>query len=184
MKIKELAAELSLSGEEVLEKAKSMGIDVSGTGDDMSDIDATSVKNTILRSGTHTETKVVRVKPKKSDADKKDEPKVTVKAANIKLPEVKKAGRTSAKQHTTRTAAAKPPAGKPVVSKEVEGRPKPPEGKPVVSKAMLEERIAREKESVANSEKPAAAEKSAPAVAPKPEVKTPAPEPKAQETHK
>ena len=35
MKIKELAAELSLSGEEVLEKAKSMGIDVSGTGDDM-----------------------------------------------------------------------------------------------------------------------------------------------------
>ena len=184
MKIKELAAELSLSGEEVLEKAKSMGIDVSGTGDDMSDIDATSVKNTILRSGTHTETKVVRVKPKKSDADKKDEPKVTVKAANIKLPEVKKAGRTSVKQHTTRTAAAKPPAGKPVVSKEVEGRPKPPEGKPVVSKAMLEERIAREKESVANSEKPAAAEKSAPAVAPKPEVKTPAPEPKAQETPK
>ena len=72
MKIKELAAELSpKSGEEVLEKAKSMGIDVSGTGDDMSEIDATSVKNTILRSGTHTETKVVRVKPKKSDADKK-----------------------------------------------------------------------------------------------------------------
>ena len=184
MKIKELAAELSLSGEEVLEKAKSMGIDVSGTGDDMSDIDATSVKNTILRSGTHTETKVVRVKPKKSDADKKDEPKVTVKAANIKLPEMKKAGRTSAKQHTARTAAAKPPAGKPVVSKEVEGRPKPPEGKPVVSKAMLEERIAREKESAVNNEKPAAAEKSAPVVAPKPEVKTPAPEPKAQETPK
>ena len=49
---------------------------------------------------------------------------------------------------------------------------------------MLEERIARKKESVANSEKPAAAEKSAPAVAPKPEVKTPASEPKAQETHK
>ena len=169
MKIKELAAELSLSGEEVLEKAKSMGIDVSGTGDDMSDIDATSVKNTILRSGTHAETKVVRVKPKKSDSDKKDEPKVTVKAANIKLPEMKKAGRTAARQHTARTAAAKPPAGKPVVSKEVEGRPKPPEGKPVVSKAMLEERIAREKKS-------AAAENSTPAPTPKTEVKKTAPE--------
>ena len=58
MKIKDLARELSLSGDEVLEKAKAMGIKVSGTSDDLSDIDTTAVKNTILKGGTHTETKV------------------------------------------------------------------------------------------------------------------------------
>lgn len=144
MKIKELAAELSLTGKEVLEKAKSMGIKVSGISDELSDLDMTAVKNTIMKSGTNTETKVVRVKAKKSENEKKDgEPKVTVKAANIKLPEVKKSTKSTAKS-STKTTASKPPAGKPIVSKEVEGRPKPPVGKPVVSKAMLEERLAKE----------------------------------------
>ena len=143
MKIKDLAQELSLSGDEVLEKAKAMGIEVSRTSDDLSDINATAVKNTILKGGTHTETKVVRTRAKKSDADKKDGgPKVTVKAANIKLPEKKKTVKAAAKP-AARTAA-KPPVGKPIVPKEVEGRPKPPEGKPVVSKSMLEKRIAEE----------------------------------------
>ena len=143
MKIKDLARELSLSGDEVLEKAKAMGIKVSGTSDDLSDIDTTAVKNTILKGGTHTETKVVRTRAKKSDAEKKDGgPKVTVKAANIKLPEKKKTVKAASKP-AVRTAA-KPPAGKPIVPKEVEGRPKPPEGKPVVSKSMLEKRIAEE----------------------------------------
>ena len=108
MKIKELAAELNLTGKEVLEKAKSMGIEVSKTSDEMSDIDATAVKNTIMKSGTHTETKVVRVKAKKSDSEKKDgEPKVTVKAANIKLPEMKKTAKPAAK--STSKSTAKPP---------------------------------------------------------------------------
>ena len=142
MKIKDLAQELSLSGDEVLEKAKAMGIEVSKTSDDLSDMDTTAVKNTILKGGTHTETKVVRTRTKKSDAEKKDGgPKVTVKAANIKLPEKKKTVKAAAKP-AARTAA-KPPVGKPIVPKEVEGRPKPPEGKPVVSKSMLEKRIAK-----------------------------------------
>ena len=114
MKIKDLARELSLSGDEVLEKAKAMGIKVSGTSDDLSDIDTTAVKNTILKGGTHTETKVVRTRAKKSDAEKKDGgPKVTVKAANIKLPEKKKTVKAASKP-AVRTAA-KPPAGKPIV---------------------------------------------------------------------
>ncbi len=145
MKIKELATELNLTGGEVLEKAKTMGIAVTGENDELSDIDATAVRNTVTRSNTHTETKVVRAKNKKAENDKKDkEPKVTVKAANIKLPEVKKTAKSSAKT-STKKAAAKPPVGKPIVSKEVESRMKPPEGKPVVSKAMLEERLAKEK---------------------------------------
>lgn len=180
MKIKELAAELNLTGKEVLEKAKSMGIEVSKTSDEMSDIDATAVKNTIMKSGTHTETKVVRVKAKKSDSEKKDgEPKVTVKAANIKLPEMKKTAKPAAK--STSKSTAKPPVGKPVVPKEVEGRPKPPDGKPVVSKTMLEERIAKEKAAKSevkespkkdtSAEKPA--EKTAAKVAEKPAEKRP-----------
>lgn len=163
MKIKELAEELKLTGKEVLEKAKTMGIEVSKISDELSDIDVTAVKNTIMKSGTHAETKVVRTKAKKSESEKKDDtPKVTVKAANIKLPEVKKTAKTAAKSSKT---TAKPPVGKPVVSKEVEGRPKPPEGKPVVSKTMLEERIAKEEAAKTETsvesriEKPAAAEK-------------------------
>ncbi len=182
MKIKDLAAELNLTGKEVLEKAKSMGIEVSKISDELSDINATAVKNTIMRSGAHTETKVVRATAKKTEsAAKTGEPKVTTKAANIKLPEVKKTTKAAAKT-TEKTAAAKPPVGKPVVSKEVEGRPKPPVGKPVVSKAMLEERLAREA-----AEKKAAKEdvKEAPVVeeAPKAELKA-APAPKAEEIKK
>ena len=108
MKIKDLAAELNLTGKEVLEKAQSMGIEVAKISDEMSDIDATAVKNTILRSGAHAETKVVRAAKKTENAKKEDEPKVTVKAANIKLPEVKKSSKSTAKylQSSSYTAPA------------------------------------------------------------------------------
>ncbi len=153
MKIKELAAELSLTGKEVLEKAKAMGINVSKLSDELSDIDTTAVRNTIMRSGTHTETKVVRVKAKKTENEKKEgEPKVTVKAANVKLPEIKKTNKTTVKS-SAKSAASKPPVGRPIVSKEVEGRPKPPVGKPVVSKEMLEKRIAKEDKEKVKQEK-------------------------------
>ena len=148
MKILDLATELKLSGDEVLEKAKAMGIKVSDVSDEVSDIDAKAVSNTILRGSAKAETKVAKrsTKAKKTDADKKEgEPKVTTKAANIKLPEIKKTTKKAAvplpKQPT-----AKPPVGKPIVPKEVEGRPRRKvEAETVVSKAKLEERIAKEK---------------------------------------
>ena len=174
MKIKELASELSLTGKEVLEKAKTMGIEVSGINDELSDIDTTAVRNTIMKSGTHAETKVERVRTKKSDSEKKDgEPKVTVKAAKIKLPEVKKAAKTTAKS-SAKTVAAKPPVGKPIVSKEVEGRMKPPAGKPV-AKAAVEERLVKEEKKQA--EKPVQEEK-------KPEVKAAEPQKPAENAAK
>jgi len=108
MKIKDLAAELNLTGKEVLEKAKTMGIEVAKISDELSDIDATAVKNTIMRSGAHAETKVVRATAKKTESTAKTgEPKVTTKAANIKLPEMKKTTKAAAKT-TEKTAAAKP----------------------------------------------------------------------------
>lgn len=173
MKIKDLAEELRLSAEEVLEKAKAMGISVSAITDKVSDIDATAVKNTILRGNAKSETKVARrSKTKKADSEKKEgEPKVTVKAANIKLPEIKKTTKKAAtpapKQQT-----AKPPVGKPVVSKEVEGRPKKSIEKSVVSTAKLEERIAKEKAAAKEAEKAAAKEAEKPAASVvEPEVK-------------
>ncbi|MGI6765714.1 MAG: translation initiation factor IF-2 [Lentihominibacter sp.] len=170
MKIKDLAAELKMSDAEVLEKAISMGIDVSSADDEMSDIDGMVVKNTIVRSGAQKETKVARRSTgKKNETEKKDdEPKVTVKAANIKMPEMKKAAaRKTAPPEPAKAARA--PVGKPVVPKEVEARPKPAAGQPVVSKAKLEERIAKE-EAEKTREAREAREVKAKAVPDKPEA--------------
>ena len=145
MKIRELAAELKLTGEEVLEKAKSMGIAVTKVTDELSEIDLTAVRNTIVRSREKAETKVVRAsRAKKEDSDKKtDEPKRTVKAANIKLPEMKKTRKTRPAAGKTAPATAQPTSR--TAAARQEGRTKPTAEKPKVSKAMLEERIAREK---------------------------------------
>ena len=43
MKIIELAEELKIAGEEVLEKAQSMGIEVTDSSDELSDMDAKAV---------------------------------------------------------------------------------------------------------------------------------------------
>ncbi len=164
MKILDLATELKLSGDEVLEKAKAMGIKVSDVSDEVSDIDATAVKNTILRGSAKAETKVAKrsIKAKKAENDKKEgEPKVTTKAANITLSEIKKTTKKAAVP-LPKQPAAKPPAGKPVVSKEVEGRPRrKSEAEPVVSKAKLEERIAKEKAAAKEAKEAKAAEAAA-----------------------
>ena len=141
MKITELAKELKMTGEEVLEKAKAMGVPVAKTSDDMSDMDTVAVRNTLTRGGAKVETKVARkTATKKSAAEKKEnEPKVTVKAANIKLPEKKTKKAAGLAATAAKTAAAKAKATKETVSKM-----KPPVGAPKVSKAKLEERIAKE----------------------------------------
>ncbi|MDD7035456.1 MAG: translation initiation factor IF-2 [Firmicutes bacterium] len=179
MKILDLAAELKLPADEVLEKAKSMGIHAAEISDEISNIDAASVRNTITRGSARQETKVARrSKARKSHEDKKDgEPKVTVRAANVKLPEIRKTTRAAAPARSESAPAAKAPTGKPVVSEEVANRKKPAgQPKPKVSKAMLEERIAREKEGQPEV-KPERAVKSEPEVKKEPEVRK-EPEPK------
>ena len=163
MKIRDLAAELRMTGEEVLEKAKSMGIAVTKVTDELSDIDLTSVKNTIVRGREKAETTVVRVsRTKKEDAEKKtDEPKRTVKAANINLPEIKKPSRKT-KPAAGKTAPAAGTTSRAAAARAQDGRVKPSAEKPKVSKAMLEERIAREK---AEQEAKAAAGEAAAAAA-------------------
>ena len=145
MKIKDLAAELKLTGREVLEKAKGMGVEVSKVGDELSEIDATSIKNTFLRANAKAETKVARrSSAKKVEAEQKnEEPKVTVKAASIKMPEKKKAPARKSTVADSNVAASKKSTSKATESKET--ATKTSSAKPVISKAMLEERIAKEK---------------------------------------
>ena len=120
MKVKELADELNMSPKDVLDKAQSMGVKVSAVTDEMSDMDATAVRNTITKGGGKRETKVVKVTPKKSGAeDHVGASNVTVKAANIKMPEIKKSTKAAAK-NTSKSKTAKPLVGEPIVSKEIE----------------------------------------------------------------
>lgn len=143
MKIHELAKELEMGVNEVLEKAQSMGIEVKDKDSTLKDIDAKAVKNTVLRSKSGAETKIVRATPKKAEKTaakkaKQEEPKVTVKAAKVAIPlQHKQAKHQQAKQQE-KAVTQKPPTGKPVISKELENRPKPPVGKPVVSKELDE----------------------------------------------
>ncbi|MDY4958900.1 MAG: translation initiation factor IF-2 [Lentihominibacter sp.] len=191
MKVKELADELNMSPKDVLDKAQSMGVKVSAVTDEMSDMDATAVRNTITKGGGKRETKVVKVTPKKSGAeDHVGASNVTVKAANIKMPEIKKSTKAAAK-NTSKSKTAKPPVGKPIVSKEIENRPKPAPGQPVVSKEVLERRPAGEKaeeaksgqkaDAVRNAAAEAEAKKTAETVKEAPKAAAPAEEPKKEE---
>ena len=191
MKVKELADELNMSPKDVLDKAQSMGVKVSAVTDEMSDMDATAVRNTITKGGGKRETKVVKVTPKKSGAeDHVGASNVTVKAANIKMPEIKKSTKAAAK-NTSKSKTAKPPVGKPIVSKEIENRPKPAPGQPVVSKEVLERRPAGEKaeeaksgqkaDAVRNAAAEAEAKKAAETVKEAPKAAAPAEEPKKEE---
>ena len=180
-----------MSPKDVLDKAQSMGVKVSAVTDEMSDMDATAVRNTITKGGGKRETKVVKVTPKKSGAeDHVGASNVTVKAANIKMPEIKKSTKAAAK-NTSKSKTAKPPVGKPIVSKEIENRPKPAPGQPVVSKEVLERRPAGEKaeeaksgqkaDAVRNAAAEAEAKKAAETVKEAPKAAAPAEEPKKEE---
>ena len=89
------------------------------------------------------ETKIVKAAPKKMESQKDEQPRVTVKAAVIP--------QRNTKKQQTRTASAvndrptqRPPMGKPVVNKDLEGRTRPPIGKPVVPKEIAERGMVKE----------------------------------------
>jgi len=141
-RVHELAKELGLTSKEVLEKLSSMGIEAKGHTSVISDIDAIAVKNIMMRGKAGTETKIVKVSPKKSELV--EEPKVVVKAAVIKqnVPQ-EKVQKKQEKVLQEGTPITKPPVGKPVVSKELDNRPKPPIGKPVVPKEIESRTVPR-----------------------------------------
>ena len=127
------------------------------------------------------ETKIVKAAPKKTESQQDEQPRVTVKAA------VKPQSRP---QKQTRTPAAasdrptqKPPVGKPVANRELEGRPRPPMGKPVIPKEFAERDKKKDEAAMpatpAASAAPAAEKPAVPAAekpAPAPEKAAPAAE--------
>ncbi len=141
------------------------------------------------------ETKIVKAAPKKTDSHQDEQPRVTVKAAVIPQ-------RNTKKQQTRTPSAAsdrptqRPPMGKPVVNKDLEGRHRPPVGKPVVPKEVAERGQVKEtapaeemkpvvETAPAAEVKPVveaapAAETKAPAEVKAPEVKAPEAEKKAE----
>jgi translation initiation factor IF-2 len=166
MKVHELAKKLEMTSKELLEKATSMGIEVTSANSAFSDIDAKTVENTIIANrNKEAETKIVRVEPKRVDVNQ-DEPVVTVKAAHLKT------GAGAAQKAKPQTKSEepvmtrRPPMGMPVVPKEVErrahpvGQPVPKkveenQPQPTAEKAMVETTPAAE-------QKPAATKTEAP----------------------
>jgi len=165
MKLYELAKELGMGSKELVEKVQAMGIDAKSHMSNLSDIDATAVRNTVLRGKSGAETKIVQVAPKKTDKGQDaEEPRVTVKAAKIVSTPQKSTAKITQEKPQERTAAQRPPVGKPVIPQDVENRKKPPVGKPIASKD-LEEREITPKEPAAPKEMPQ--EPAAPKEAPK-----------------
>jgi len=134
IKVHELAKELNLSSKEVLDKLSSMGVEAKGPMSVLSEIDAKAVKNIVKRGSAGTETKIVKVAPKK--IEQVEEPKVVVKAAAIKPPVSVESKIQKQAKLQERTTSVKPPMGKPVVSKELEKRTKPPIGVPIAYKEV------------------------------------------------
>ena len=66
VKINELAKELNMDSKELLDRINTMGIAAESETSEIADIDATAAKNTILRSRSASETKIVKATPKKA----------------------------------------------------------------------------------------------------------------------
>jgi len=143
MKVKELAEELGMTSKELIEKADSMGIEAKAANSNLEEIDVKSIKNSVkAKKKKGAETKIVRVRSKKSEEDTA-EPKVKVKAAKVKTAKtkiaenMKKVAHASAETRAAeaktaeKTATRKPPIGRPVPKSEAGTRAKPPIGKPV-----------------------------------------------------
>ncbi len=146
MKVSELAKELGVTSKEVVEKANAMGIVVKAAQSNLTDIDATTLRNIFIsKSKKDAETKIVKVKSKKSDDDKSGEPKVTVKAAklgdvsDVKVKKTKAASTAQAAKEEV-GITKKAPIGKPVPK----AQSKAPQGKPVPKKADVVKRAEAE----------------------------------------
>jgi len=136
IKVHELARELETSSKELQKKCVELGVSVSNHMSVLSDADAIRLRNISKKSKSASETKIVKATPRKIDSNEdEDTPRVTVKAA-FKIPVTPTKQSPEKAKVEERNRTQKPPVGRPVISKEVEGRPKPPLGKPVVNKEL------------------------------------------------
>lgn len=83
------------------------------------------------------ETKIVRATPKKTEGQQEEQPRVTVKAA-VKPQVRNQQKQVRPQQQPQEKTIKRPPMGKPVANKELEGRTRMPIGRPVVPKEVAE----------------------------------------------
>ncbi|MEG0392393.1 MAG: translation initiation factor IF-2 N-terminal domain-containing protein, partial [Anaerovoracaceae bacterium] len=153
IKISELAKELEIAGKELVEKAISMGIEVKSEDSDLKEIDAKTLKNTIMaKRKKEAETKIVKVAAKKSEDDKDKEPKVQVKAAKVKPAAPEKVKAKPVKAAPAVKAAEKTAAARPGTPLPKSAGGKPPIGKPLPKNAVVAEESKKEEEPMVHKE--------------------------------
>ncbi len=124
IKVVDIARELNVDTKKLLAKITSMGIDAKEPGSLLNDADAAKIRNIVKKSRAAAETKIVKAPPKKAGQNDIDEPRVVVKAANIKPP-IQHAKPVVTNSGAGDRPVARPPIGKPVVSKDLENRRRP-----------------------------------------------------------
>lgn len=153
IKIYELAKELNMQSREVLEKCSKAGIEASSHMSSISDIDADRLRLIFEKKQSMSETKIVKASSKKPDEKTVEEAPRTTKKATIVLPATRGKAQKEKGRQEEKIETRKPPLGKPVVSKEVEGRPKPPQGKVVINKELDEREAKRVRQEEAKVQK-------------------------------
>lgn len=109
IKIYELAKDLDIPSKELLDKIISMGIEAKTHMSAISELDAISVKNTILRGKSGTETKIVKVAQREQEEAPKEAKRVVKAATNISAsPEAKKPAAQAKQPQKKNYEAAKP----------------------------------------------------------------------------
>ncbi len=160
IKIHELAKELGVPSKDLVEKAKSLEMEVKSHLSSVDDAAADRLRAVVsgkAESKKGAETKVVKVAPKNAGKEQAEEPRVTVKAANIKppVPPKKAAPAKKPEARTEERPLATRPAGRPLPKDS--GRTKPIMGTPVISKDL--DKRGKKGEDAPAEVKPAAAEK-------------------------
>jgi len=149
-KVQDLARELEMDAKDLLAKVQNMGIGANDAASVLSDMDATVVKNMVLKGRKGGETKIVKAAAS-SSAEKKSSaaPKVEVKMASVvakSAQEKQKAAARPAAEGASSGRLATPPMGKPLPKsasvQNMDGAARtgavPPVGKPLPKSASVQ----------------------------------------------
>ncbi|MBQ9931950.1 MAG: translation initiation factor IF-2 [Firmicutes bacterium] len=136
IRVHELAKELNLSNEEIMERLDKMGSPVTSHSSNVSDIDAAAIRNIVIHSRQKSETKIVKVAPKQSDAEGQKDVKVSVKPVSEAA--FRPQGRTAPKRQEAAPAQTRSAAGKTAAAKTAAAGVKGPQGTPLPKSASMQ----------------------------------------------
>ncbi|WP_246019739.1 translation initiation factor IF-2 [Bacilliculturomica massiliensis] len=159
MKVKDLARELKVSDNDLLDRIKGMGISAESGASVLEDIDVVAVRNTVLNSKKRSETKIVKVAAKKTEKKEEGEVKVTIKPAARSVIEAQEKAHApkSQSQHAAARDADRPyrtpPQGKPMPKTVMAPNGKIlPQGRPMPKNAVPQTKPVQDEETSAINE--------------------------------